>query len=174
MNVIRKLGLFALCVVIMLVFSCDFSNNSHSSSTSTKESLTSGRHYYIDNVNTGWTASGNLMKPFVEFDIVNNGTEDVSVITLIVLFWTPGGLASQSERMGSEQSRVITNFASGDREHYRYVCSNGYNLQDGAWNRMTTGSFFPAEVGIGIMYQSQTRVSQENIDQYIINNDNVE
>mgnify|MGYP001236297042 CR=1 FL=1 len=168
----RSSWLIALCTTVLILNGCDTSN---SSSSTAQVSLRSGTHYSIDNVNTGWTASGSYMKPFVEFDITNNGTEDVSVMTLVVQFWTPYPLADfqQAERMGSEQSRVITNFSSRDREHYRFVCSVGYSLHDGAWDRVTS-QYMPAEVGIGIMYQNQTRVSSDNINQYTIDNDNID
>lgn len=174
MKILRQSVLVVLCISISIVSSCDSSSNSHSSSTSTREPLINGTHYSISNVNTGWTASNDLMMAFVEFDISNNGTEDISVMTLVALFMTPYSFGNRSEALGTEQTRTITNFDSGDSRHYRFVSSNGYGLSNGAWGRMTDDLVSPAMVGIGIMYPSETRVSDDNLNAYEISNSNVE
>ena len=158
--------LFTTIGISSVLISCSGGSNQRE-----QVSLISGRHYQIRNVETGWSASSNVMVPYIEYDIVNNGTEDIAVMTMYVQFWGPrypGMDESERERLGSQQHTVVSELLSGNRKHYRYVCDRGFNLHDGSWDSVVNEVWDPCGVQVGIMFSNETRVASGNINEYSI------
>lgn len=159
MYTMKKLGFVIAFLSVMLAWGCDSSPEASNSQVS----LLNGRHYLISNVETGWEGSEStgLMLPYVEFDITNNGTSDITAMTLFANFRKPSG-----NTLG-EVTRIITSFSSGSSKHYRLRGPNGYDLQDGTWNSVISRSTSVAVV-VGVLFSNESSVSSENTERFII------
>lgn len=136
-------------------------------------SLRQGRHYRIEDVETGWTERSGYMNPFIEFDIVNNGTDDISAMTVKIGFLAPAFFTASQTSLLEEKTRTITGFSSGEALHYSITCSRGYRIEGGDWDQVTGPSTRQGQVRVGVMFSSQSQVSSDNTDYYEIQNSNI-
>lgn len=163
----KQIEIFALLLsVFMMAIGCE-------SGGSESVSLRQGRHYRIENVETGWTERSGYMNPFIDFDIVNNGTENISALTLKVGFLAPAFFAASETSLLSEKTEYITGFSSGEKYNCSFTSTSGYRIAGGDWDQMTGSSMRAGQVRVGVMFSSQSRVSSDNQDYFEIQNNNI-